>query len=75
VLKTKSPPRTAPRGPFEFFLDDDNVPVICPTCQTLIKMQQNQLGGLKPILHKLLRKNRKPAAVSAARALMISARI
>jgi hypothetical protein len=47
MLKTKSPRRIAPRGPFEFLLDDDNVrPVICPTCQTLIKMQQNQLRGL-----------------------------
>jgi hypothetical protein len=66
---TKSPRRIAPRGPFRIFLDGDNVPVICPTCQTLTKMQQNQLGGLKPILQKLPYKNRKPAAAFTARAL------
>jgi hypothetical protein len=51
------------------FRDDGNVHLICPTCQTLMKMQQNQLGRLKPILQILLQKRTKPAAAVAARAL------
>jgi hypothetical protein len=51
------------------FRDDANVHLICPTCQTLMKMQQNQLGRLKPILQRLLQKKAKPAAALAARSL------
>jgi hypothetical protein len=51
------------------FRDDANLHLICPTCQILIKMQQNQLGRLKPILQRLLPKKAKPAAALAARAL------
>jgi len=34
-----------------------------------MKMQQNQLGRMKPILQMLLQKKAKPAAALAARAL------
>jgi endogenous inhibitor of DNA gyrase (YacG/DUF329 family) len=45
-------------------LDDANVPVICPTCQTLIKMQQNQFGRLKPISANIVAQNENPLPIS-----------
>jgi hypothetical protein len=67
--KLKKPAAVASATGSHRFRDDANVHLICPTCQTLIKMQQNQLGRLKPILQTLLQKKTEPAAARAARAL------
>jgi hypothetical protein len=69
VTKLKKPAAVAFATGSYCFLDDNNVHLICPTCQTLIKMRENQLVRLKPILQTSPWKKQKPAAVVAARAL------
>jgi hypothetical protein len=53
-FQRKSPRRISPCGPYDF-CDDDIMPVICPTCQTILtvtelhKMQRNSFDELKLI--------------------------
>lgn len=64
----KSPRRMSGAGSLNH-CDDVTLSVICPTCQTLMKMQQSKFGKLKPEFANIPRETKMPATDHSVRAV------
>jgi hypothetical protein len=67
----KKPAATVSLRAFDI-CDDATMPVICPTCQTLSKIERTRFGRSKPILQLVLKKRKCPLPSSGAGRIILA---